>query len=135
MENKRKHLEFINNTITRMAHSSFLLKGWSVTIVSALLVIAAVAEPVIFIIGFLPVIVFWILDGFFLYQERLFRALYDDVRTKKEENIDFSMNPKSFRGERQSWWSSFWSRALWPFHGVLFLVVLIITLWAYCGII
>ena len=134
MENKRKHLEFIQNTITRMAHNSFLLKGWSVTIVSALFVIAAVADPAIFLIGFLPVIVFWILDGFFLYQERLFRALYDEVRTKNEEEIDFSMDTKRFRGGRQSWWSSFWSRALWPFHGVLFAVVLIITLMAYCGI-
>ncbi|MGM0532745.1 MAG: hypothetical protein ACQER7_15460 [Bacteroidota bacterium] len=133
MENKRKHLEFIQNTITRMAHNSFLLKGWSITIVSALFIIATVANPAIFLIGFLPVIVFWILDGFFLYQERLFRALYDEVREKNEEDIDFSMDTKRFREKRQSWWNSFWSRALWPFHGVVFLVVLIITLLAYFG--
>jgi hypothetical protein len=133
MENKRKYLEFIQNTITRMAHNSFLLKGWSVTIVSAIFVIGAVANPAIFLIAILPVIIFWILDGFFLYQERLFRALYDEVRAKSEEEIDFSMNTKRFQGGRQTWWNSFWSRALWPFHGVLFLVVLIISALAYSG--
>ena len=136
MENKRKHLEFIQNTINRMVHGSFLMKSINVFMVSVLLIFGVIknANHVIFLIGFLPIIVFWILDGFFLYQERLFRALYDEVRAKNEEEIDFRMNTKRFRGGRQSWWSSFWSRALWPFHGVLFAVVLIITLLAYYGL-
>lgn len=33
IEAKLKHLEFIQNTITRMAHNSFLLKGWATTLV------------------------------------------------------------------------------------------------------
>ncbi|MBS3777503.1 MAG: hypothetical protein KGY70_20070 [Bacteroidales bacterium] len=136
MENKRKHLEFIQNTINRMVHGSFLMKSINVFMVSVLLIIGVIKNEnqVIFLIGFLPVIVFWILDGFFLYQERLFRTLYDEVRMKNQDEIDFSMDTKRFRGGRQSWWSSFWSGALWPFHGVLFLVVLIITLLAHYGI-
>jgi hypothetical protein len=35
-ENKRKHLEFIQGVITRMNTSSFLIKGWTITLVSAL---------------------------------------------------------------------------------------------------
>ena len=35
---------------------------------------------------YLPVIIFWILDGYFLSQERSFRALYNRVR-KLDENI------------------------------------------------
>lgn len=135
MENKRKHLEFIQNTINRMVHGSFLMKSINVFMVSVLLIIGVIknATHVIFLISFLPIIVFWILDGFFLYQERLFRALFDEVRTKNEEDIDFFMDTKPFQGGRQSCWSSFWSRALWPFHGVLFLVVLTISLLAYWG--
>lgn len=32
MENKQKHLEFIQSIINRMAGHSFLLKGWGVTL-------------------------------------------------------------------------------------------------------
>jgi hypothetical protein len=31
-----KHLEFIQNIVTRMARNSFLLKGWSLTLVAAI---------------------------------------------------------------------------------------------------
>ena len=34
MENKRAHLEMIQAVITRMAGNSFLIKGWSVTLVA-----------------------------------------------------------------------------------------------------
>ena len=40
MEAKLKHLEFIQNTINRMARNSFLLKGWMVTIVVGLFAIS-----------------------------------------------------------------------------------------------
>ena len=35
--NKIKHLEFIQSTITRMNQNSFQIKGWMITLVSALL--------------------------------------------------------------------------------------------------
>jgi len=34
-EDQRKHLELIQGVITRMAGNSFLIRGWSVTLVSA----------------------------------------------------------------------------------------------------
>ena len=40
-EDKLKHLEFIQNVITRMNTNSFQIKGWTVTIVSAVLAIYA----------------------------------------------------------------------------------------------
>ena len=36
-----RHLEFIQNVITRMNTNSFLIKGWMITLVSALFVFAA----------------------------------------------------------------------------------------------
>jgi hypothetical protein len=36
-----KHLEFIQATIVRLASNSFLLKGWTVTLVAALFALAA----------------------------------------------------------------------------------------------
>ena len=36
MSDKQKHLEFIQNAISRMAANSFMLKAWTVLLVSAL---------------------------------------------------------------------------------------------------
>jgi hypothetical protein len=41
MEKKLKHLEFIQLVITRMNVNSFLLKGWTVSLVAALFAFAA----------------------------------------------------------------------------------------------
>lgn len=40
MEEKMRHLEMIQNVISRMASNSFLLKGWTVTLVVGLLAFA-----------------------------------------------------------------------------------------------
>ena len=41
----------------------------------------------------MPLLVFWILDAYYLWQERLFRAVYDSIRQKSEDEIDFEMKP------------------------------------------
>ncbi len=125
MEKKQKHLEFLQGIITRMANCSFLLKGWSVILVAALLALtAATKEKVAFIaISFVPVIVFWLLDAYYLWQERLFRDVYNAVRTKDENEIDFEMNPLDFVGGRNTWLSTIFSKTI-----VLFYLSLIITM-------
>ncbi len=45
---------------------------------------------------FVPVVAFWLLDAWYLRQERLFRQLFDEVR-KKDGAPDFSMGTKPFR--------------------------------------
>ena len=114
MEARLKHLEFIQGVIDRLAGNSFRLKGWSVVLVSALLVFLAWRGRVEFAyIGFVPVLVFWGLDGYFLRQERLFRDLYDRVRTLDEADIDFSMGTGAFR---RTWLGAVFSRTLSAFY-------------------
>lgn len=104
MENKRKHLEFIQNVISRMAGNLFFLRGWTITLIAALLALFAKGENHTYILYFLIVliIVFWILDGFFLSQERLFRDLYNDVRLLKEEKIDFNMDVSPYKNYKKN---------------------------------
>lgn len=72
-----RHLDFIQLTITRMAANSFLLKGWAVTLVAALFALAAAdSERRFVLVAYLPITVFWLLDGFYLSQERKYRGLY-----------------------------------------------------------
>jgi hypothetical protein len=94
MENKRKHLEFIQNIISRMSGNLFFLRGWTITLVGALLALFSKNNSPNYIFYFLIIVVFilWILDGYFLSQERLYRDLYNHVRKLKEEEIDFSMD-------------------------------------------
>jgi hypothetical protein len=48
---------------------------------------------------------FWFLDSYYLSRERRFVALYNSVRTKNEEDIDFSMETHSF-GKTCRWVST-----------------------------
>lgn len=99
MENKRKHLEFIQNIITRMAGNLFFLRGWAITLIGVLLALLAKGNSLNYMVYLLMVIilVFWILDGYFLSQEQLFRDLYDYVRKLKETEIDFSMDTSEYK--------------------------------------
>ena len=80
MDNKIKHLEFIQATITRMNQNSVQIKGWMITIVYAILALYAISVKKIYIIiAIVPTVVFWFLDTYYLQQERKFRAIYNDV--------------------------------------------------------
>lgn len=93
MENKRKHLEMIQNVISRISANSFSIKGWAVTLVAGIFALASKdADKSYFLVAYVPIIIFWGLDSYYLLQERLFRALYNKVRILKEEEIDFSMD-------------------------------------------
>ena len=131
MEAKLKHLELIQNVTSRMAANSFALKGWSVVLVSALIALAA-AKPnaSLFIIGYFPALAFWLLDAYFLRQERLFRKLYDGVRILPPDQIDFSMDTSPYRREVQPMIRVAFSITLLIFHGV---VVSVITVAAIFG--
>jgi hypothetical protein len=127
-ESKLKHLEFIQAVINRMSVNSFLLKGWSVTLVAALFVLAAKdTQKEYVIVAYLPVVMFWVIDAYFLSQERLFRDLYDDVRRKDADQVDFSMNTAPFRSWRNGWSASFLSFSLLLFYlsmaGVMLIVM------------
>jgi len=130
MEAKLKHLVLIQGVIDRMASNSFRLKGWSVVLVSAILVLTArEGSGEAALIGLVPALVFWGLDAYFLRQERLYRALYDHVRVLDPHEIDFSMQTDTFTGRRLTWHSSFFSRTLFSFYlAVLVAVVLASTL-------
>jgi len=124
MENKLKHLEMVQGVITRMAGNSFLLKGWTVVLISAILALSSSeSNSQVVYLAYLPAAVFWLLDGFFLRQERLFGELYDDVRAKSEDAIDFCMDTAPFESKVQSWLAVAFSKTLRLFHGVMFLAI------------
>lgn len=117
--NKIKHLEFLQNIITRMNSNSFLIKGWTITIISALLALSSKEANINFIyISFVVIPSFWILDGFYLSQERQYRALYNLVCSKTDDVIDFNMDVSGFNKGNRTWLCSILSKTLIYFYGI-----------------
>ncbi len=129
MESRLKNLEMIKGVINRMASNSFLLKGWSVTLISALFALAAKDTNQLFIyLAYFPCVAFWSLDGFFLWQEKMYRKLYQEVTQKPESDIDFNLNAVKYKDDVESWFSVCFSTTLKMFHGVIFGVIVLIML-------
>jgi hypothetical protein len=92
---KLKHLEFIQGAIARMSTSSFLFKGWAITIAAGLSAFAATSTNSVLRVALAGAIVssllFWGLDGYYLWIERRYVALYQRVAAMPPREIDFSM--------------------------------------------
>jgi len=130
-EKKLKHLEFIQNVVSRMAGNLFYLRGWVITLLAGILVLLTKIGdgklPIIFLT--LMVVLFWLYDGYFLSMERMYRDLYDKVRIMKEEDIDFSMDFTEFRKyKKNSIVFCIFSPTLRYFYGPLLIAALYVIL-------
>lgn len=134
---KIKHLEFIQSNIVRMNQCSFQMKGWTITIVSALLAIYVATMDnnqggnVAFIfVGIVPTVIFWFLDSYYLQQERKFRGVYNDVAELTAENDRitiraFEMPLNKYCCGKYCFFSALFSRTELPLY-LLIIVGLII---------
>ena len=131
----RKHLEMIQAVISRMAANSFILKGWSVSAATALLALAAgTKHHWVALVALLPTIVFGALDGYYVAQERRFRALFCDVARvqppkgslSEKPPARYSMDVRNF-AHVFPWGAAVWSKSVWPVHGITALAVAIVA--------
>lgn len=121
-----KHLEFIQDVVTRMNSNSFQIKGWCITILSALCAIYATNQKPAFIgIALLPTLLFWCMDAYYLQQERKFRRLYKGV-SEGDGTIDlFSMPIGKYTEGEFTYWASLWSKTILGLYGTLSVLILI----------
>ncbi|MCK9170474.1 MAG: hypothetical protein M0P01_08680 [Treponema sp.] len=140
MENQKKlhkEIDLIEGVINRMANNSFMIKGWTLTIVGVVFALTN-NNPVTFIVvtGIAVVIIsFWCLDTFYLRTERKYRALYTDIlsktHNKKYNEIDwYNLDTKKYEYAPSvgSFKSVMWSKTIWPFYFLLLLIVLFILI-------
>jgi len=120
-----KEIEIIQDIIRRMGFNSFMTKGWAITLVVVTLLLRETEYQVW--IAFIPLLVFWFLDAYFLWQERMYRKLYEWVinnRLKTEEYL-FDMNAYRFEGEVQSRFRIMFSITLgWFYVSIAILIVM-----------
>ncbi len=127
MYSKLQHLAFIQSVIARLSSNSFLLKGWIATLVSAIFALGVKdANKQFILLAYFPIITFWLLNGYFLSQERRFRALYDQVRALPPDKIDFSMDTEQFNVDSNRMERAFFSKVLVIFYVPLAVAVLIV---------
>ncbi len=106
-EDIRTHLQMMQSVITRMADNSRACKTWAVTLVAAILVVVArfgggnndtaFGENAA-LLALVPTILFWLLDGYYLAQERGFRKSYDRFVSRhnagqREDGALFKIEP------------------------------------------
>jgi len=129
MEAKAEHLKLVQGAISRMSGNAFLLKGWTVTLVSALFAFGAKdADRAFIVIAWIPLIVFAGLDSYYLWQEKLFRELYRASAAIPNDAVDFSMNIEPFKHGRR-WRSSLASPTIYGFYGPIAFLLLAVTLY------
>lgn len=119
-EKKVKHLEFIQSNIARMNQCSFQMKGWAITVVTALLALYAASiapelgqgKNMFIFVAIAPTVIFWFLDSFYLQQERKFRGLYNDLIDEKRctEIRDYEMPLNRYCGCQYCLLKIMWSK-------------------------
>ena len=131
-EQKIKHLEMIQGIITRMNQNSFMLKGWMITIVSALLAIYADKGNIGYlIVSIFPILVFWFLDAYYLQQERKFRGIYSDIVEGKDLPL-FKMSIGEYNKKKDckySYCDVFWSKTIAGLYCTILVFIVLIVLY------
>ncbi|GGW82947.1 hypothetical protein [Salegentibacter mishustinae] len=122
---KIKHLEFLQNIITRMNSNSFYIKGWTITLVSAIFAISK-EDSISYSILFLGVPIFWSLDAFYLSREKQFRKLYELVSADSKNIEPFSLNIEEVEKKKINWFRCLFSITIGPIYMVIIAAIFLL---------
>lgn len=83
----------IERIIERMEKNSFAIKEWTIVLTTAISALAVYdADKRFIIVTFIPIVMFWLLDSYYLFIERRYRILYTNVAESEESNTDFNLD-------------------------------------------
>lgn len=112
------YLNVIQGVISRLANSSSVIKGASVTVLSAMLAFAA-GDNIKFHcwMFILPGLAFMAYHTYFLQQERAFIKLYNDAASQPlSVNVSFVIDGGALATAKESYFSVFMRNTIWAFH-------------------
>jgi hypothetical protein len=117
------HLNMMQGVINRMATNSASCKAWCVSLVSALLVVIMDKGKSEFLpIAYIPAVLFLLLDGYYLIQEKRFRNSYNTFIDKLHANC-IAANDLYAISASGSWLAALWNAAksfsIWPFYAAM----------------
>jgi hypothetical protein len=84
----QNYLNILQSVISRMASNSASCKSWSITLVSAIIVVLLNNDKGGYVyIALMPLVVFLYLDSYYLAMEQGFRDRYNDFIKKLHDNV------------------------------------------------
>ena len=132
-EDFRLYINLIEEIIKRMANNTFIIKGWAITVISALLTIEN-SFKANFRIDMIIIVVdgaFCFLDCFYLREERLYRNLYSEVikcSKDKDCKIDYyNLNTKLYTNRRTRYINIICSKLILPLYSMLIFIAFIVN--------
>lgn len=127
-DSKIKHLEMIQAIITRMSQNSFSLKGWTITLVAGIFALSAKDSQIsFFLISYVPIVLFWFLDSYYLQLERKYRVLYNSSIKGNKTETDFNLSPPESDWKQKTYYiQSLISISEVPFYCVLAAIVAVV---------
>lgn len=126
-----KEVDLVQEIIKRMANNSFLIKGWTITLVAATLLLRG--KQIQIYISLIPLITFWFLDAYYLQQERLYRRLYDWIISNRLKTDDylFNLDGNRFADQVHSRLRTMLSITLIIFYGLIAILILLYAIVSY----
>lgn len=122
----QSYLSILQGVINRMSSNSAGCKSWCIALVSAIIVIIADKARAEYIwLSLIPIVLFLLLDAYYLALERGFRSHYNDFIRKIhsgtasiEDVFIISPDMNGFKTIKESFWAM-GSISIWTFYGFL----------------
>ena len=123
-----EEIKIIQDIIKRMAANSLQVKTWAISLVVITLIVRGNnTHPSI---AYIPLISFWILDAYYLKQERIFRKIYKwiiEYRLKHDDRL-FEIPTDKFKYHVPSIFNTMFSISILPFYGSIFLLLTVFVI-------
>lgn len=123
-----EHLKLVQSVIARMAGNSAQVKTWSVSLVTAVVVLSGLSDDPHWLIGAggcIPVLAFWTIDAKYLHLEKCYIKLYDAVAAGKS-NKAFELDYRPYVSKVDSVWKTARSWSVLTVYGALLIVMLLL---------
>jgi hypothetical protein len=132
-----KHLEFLQNAITRLGTNSFQIKGVAIALISALVGFYANGNNSAFlVIAFFVTLIFWLLNAYYLQQERKLRGVYNYLIGIRNPDMpedleiqDFAFPLNKFEKGQYGYWKTFWSKPHCILYGPIGGLEIVFIIW------
>jgi len=133
-ESCRHYISLLQENITRMASNCTSCKTWSITIVSALLALGLTSNSLktYLWVVLIPAFLFYLLDAYYLGQEKKFRDIESEFIRKVKAGDDVNSELYTFSVDRKEKKCYFWhglaSFSSWLLFFAVFSVVCMLYL-------
>lgn len=129
-ESVRHYISLLQENITRMASNCTGCKTWLITIVCALCALQLANDAIkgYLWIALIPTLLFLVMDGYYLGQEKRFRDIEADFVEKIKSGVDVMSELYTFRYSGDKKCRYFWKGLVSPSTWVMYITVAAIVM-------